>query len=296
MAEIHFDSDLPDQERRMRLYAGGIFMFSPTTTTLEFCEFAAELIRDAYGSLDPETAQDHLPVEDSVAILKELKPRFIHHPRSKEFVEAILRERGGDPEDTYYDVPRMRSSTSGGYLTSGIAYAWHPHRDTWYSAPLTQVNWWLPIFPIAQSNCMSFFPEYFSRAVPNDSAKYDYAEWNAKHRFAAADNVVKDERPLPGPEQPIPKSAEVPIVCPPGGLIVFSGAQLHASVQNTSGRTRFSIDFRSLSLQDCRTGTAAPNVDVFCTGTSIGDFHRVADRAAVPADLAAALSSQAVSA
>ena len=62
-------------------------------------------------------------------------------------------------------VRRMRSSTSDGYLTTGIAYAWHPHRDTWYSAPQCQINWWMPIYEIVSENAMAFHPRYFGEAV-----------------------------------------------------------------------------------------------------------------------------------
>jgi hypothetical protein len=44
-------------------------------------------------------------------------------------------------EHVIFDMPRLRSSTSDNYLTTGIAYEWHPHRDTWYSAPQCQINW-----------------------------------------------------------------------------------------------------------------------------------------------------------
>ena len=47
----------------------------------------------------------------------------------------ILDDFGCDAEKTYFDVPRMRSSTSDNYLTTGIAFAWHPHRDTSLLSP-----------------------------------------------------------------------------------------------------------------------------------------------------------------
>ena len=156
-----------------------------------------------------------------VEILKDLKPRFIHHPESKRFLHLILAERGCDPEDIYFDVPRLRSSTSDGYLTSGIAYAWHPHRDTWYSAPRTQLNWWIPIYPIQSGNGMCFYFDYFDRNVPNNSDCYNYQEWNQKFRFAAADQVKRDERPLPQPHDNIPSSHSTTLVTPVGGLVIF---------------------------------------------------------------------------
>ena len=54
---------------------------------------------------------------------------------------------------------------------------------------------------------------------------------------------------------------------------------MHSSVPNSSGRTRFSIDFRTVHLDDVSRGLGAPNLDSECTGTSLGDFLRSADLA-----------------
>ncbi len=69
-----------------------------------------------------------MPVERYVEICAPLKPRFIHHPRTKELIRAVLTEMGCDLEETYQDVPRLRMVTSDGYLTSGVGYT------VWYAA------------------------------------------------------------------------------------------------------------------------------------------------------------------
>ena len=130
------------------LYAGDLFVHTGSPAIREFVAFTRGLVEDAFGGLDPETAQYDMDVEAYAAMLAQLKPAFIHHPESKRHLCAILAEHGCDPEDTYFDVPRLRTSTSDDYLTTGIAYAFHPHRDTWYSAPMMQVNWWLPIYDV----------------------------------------------------------------------------------------------------------------------------------------------------
>jgi hypothetical protein len=48
-------------------------------------------------------------------------------------------------------------------------------------------------------------------------------------------------------------------------------------VPNTTDKTRFSIDFRTVNLDDLLKGDAAPNVDSACTGTTLGDFLRASD-------------------
>ena len=135
MANIYFGEQIGDGERRQKLFAGDIFVASATSESLALVNLARQMSSDAFAPYHPETAQHHLPVEEYAKILADLKPEFIHHPDCKELLPAILGTLGCDLERTYFDVPRLRTSTSDGYLTTGIAYAFHPHRDTWYSAP-----------------------------------------------------------------------------------------------------------------------------------------------------------------
>jgi hypothetical protein len=80
---------------------------------------------------------------------------------------------------------------------------------------------------------------------------------------------------------------QVRLICPPGGIIEFSGAHLHSTVPSTSGRTRYSIDFRTVHLDDVMGDAGAPNVDSACTGTTMGDYLRGTDLAHLPAELIA---------
>ena len=70
---------------------------------------------------------------------------------------------------------------------------------------------------------------------------------------------------------------ELIILPAPGEVLMFSGNQLHASTPNTSGRARFSVDFRTVDVPDLVAGRGAALVDAYCTGTAIRDFINVAD-------------------
>jgi hypothetical protein len=279
MNTIYFDAKVADDQRRARLYEGQVFVYSATPGSQGLVELARELIREAFGALDPETAQYNMPVEQYAAVLAALKPKFIHHPDSKRLIKQMLNETGCDLEKTYFDVPRMRTATSDDYLTSGIAFAFHPHRDTWYSAPLCQLNWWLPIFEIESGRSMALHPRYWSRSVRNGSAHYNYTEWTRTSRFQAAQQVGTDTRVQPRPEEPMEMEPQLRVVTPVGGMMMFSAAQMHSTVPNTTGRTRFSIDFRTVHLDDVKAFRGAPNVDSACTGTSMMDFLRGSDLA-----------------
>ena len=276
---------MSDDARRRSLYDGQLFVFSPSPSSLALVRLARHMAQEAFGALDPESAQFSLPVEKYVEILADLKPRFIHHPTCKELLPKILGKLGCDLQKTYFDVPRMRTATDSGYLTAGIAYAFHAHRDTWYSAPMCQINWWMPVYDIEPANAMAFHLRYWARPVRNGSAEYNYAEWNRESRRNAAQHITVDTRKQPRPEEPIDLDPQIRLICPPGGIIVFSAAHLHSTVPNTSGRTRFSIDFRTVHLDDAMADTGAPNVDSACTGTTMGDYLRCTDLTHLPVDL-----------
>ena len=243
------------------------------------------MIREAFGSVDPLEAQFHMPVEQYVAIVSPLKPKFIHHPETKKLLRELVADCGCNLSETYVDVPRLRMVTSHGYLTAGVGYAHHLHRDTWYSGPMAQLNWWLPIYGIESESSMAFHPAYWSKGVKNGSSEFNYYNWNSEGRKNAAQHIKTDTRKQPKAEEPMELDPQIRLIVPPGGVILFSGAQMHSTVPNTSGRARYSIDFRTVNLADLRAGSAAPNVDSHPVGTSLRDFVRGSDGAPMPDEI-----------
>ncbi|MCC5651541.1 phytanoyl-CoA dioxygenase family protein [Nostoc sp. XA013] len=294
MNTIYFDSTFNDDIRRKNLYDGQIFVFSPSASAIALCEFARGMIEEAFAPLDSREAQHSLPVEKYVEILAKLKPTFIHHPESKKLIQGILKESGCDLTKTYFDVPRLRTATSDGYLTAGIAYAFHPHRDTWYSAPTCQINWWLPIYDITPENAMAFHPQYWSQPIENSSREYNYAQWNKESRKNAAQHIKTDTRKQPRAEEPLELEPQLRLITKMGGMILFSAAQMHSTVPNTSGYTRFSIDFRTVHFDDVMAKQGAANIDSASTGTSLGDFLRSSDFCPISESLVAVYDTPAL--
>ena len=287
MNTVYFDAAITDDERRRQLFDGQLHVYSATTGSRGLVEHATRMIREAFGDLDPELAQYHMPAEQYAAVLAELKPKFIHHPDSKRHIQQLLADLKCDLDRTYFDVPRMRTATSDDYLTTGIAYAFHPHRDTWYSAPLCQLNWWIPIFEIESGRSMAFHPRYWAQGVKNGSSGYNYGEWNRTSRFQASQHVKVDTRVQPKPEEPMELDPQIRVITPSGGVLLFSAAQMHSTVPNNTGRTRFSIDFRTVHLSDVEAFQGAHNVDSSCTGTTMADYLRGSDLAHISPDLVA---------
>ena len=104
------------------------------------------------------------------------------------------------------------------------------------------------------------------------------------NRRDAAKHVKSDTREQPKLQTSI-ASRDVRLLCPPGGLIMFSGAHLHETVPNTSGLARYSIDFRTVHLDDVAAHKGAGNVNSRCTGTTMGDYLRCSDLGHLPAEM-----------
>jgi hypothetical protein len=79
------------------------------------------------------------------------------------------------------------------------------------------------------------------------------------------------------PEETIEPATELRIVCDVGACIVFSAGHLHMTAPNTSDRTRFSFDFRTLDLDDLHARRGTPNVDSKATGSAVAEFFHALD-------------------
>ena len=232
---------------------------------------------------DPEHAHEFYSDEEIAGLLGAWKPRFIHHDRSRELVRAILVEAGLPPSQTFFDVPKPRTSFPVGHINTGIAFAFPWHRDTWYAAPKQQLNWWLPVYDVRENNAMKFDLEHFAKAVPNDSSTFDYYQAN-RDRLTAASQVKKDTRSRPRALDYVSRG-EIVVLPRPGSVLLFSGSSLHASIPNTSSLSRYSIDFRTIDRRDVESGAGAPLVDVECTGTALRDFVNIDTNERLPEDL-----------
>ena len=278
----HRSSDL---DRRGLLLGGDYLVQSASVATLALAAHAQTMIRDAFSPMNPELAQDGIEVAQFIERVAPLKTAFTNNLRTKELIRDILVEYGCDLKRTYFDVPRMRVVPHSGYLSAGVSYAYKAHRDTWYSSPHAQVNFWMPIFAVTPQRAMSMFPEYWDHSVENSSKDFDYDEWCRVGRQQAVGQTTVDTRKHPLPLAPVETRSDTRICGMPGDMFMFSAAHLHSTAPNVSGRTRFSLDFRTVNLDDIESGHSAPNIDCAATGTTLGDFLRADDFSKISQEL-----------
>jgi hypothetical protein len=283
---VLIDPDLGDDERRQLLYSGALVMYSNVEAVHRLVAHARSWLAHLFGDVDPQQASDVFMPDEMADKMVDFKPRFIHDATSKQLLVEVCTELGCDPEMTFFDPVRLRTSFPSDHLTSGIAYAFGWHRDTWYTAPPAQINWWLPVYPLKPGNGLDLLPAKFGVEVPNNSADFNYYvhnSWRGKMREASN---AKDARTHPETTAPVDGSGRIRLQPPVGGVLLFCGDQLHASVPNNSGLTRYSIDFRTVHRADVEQHLGGPGTDAVSHGTNLRDFMRMTDHERLPESLA----------
>ena len=228
----------------------------------------------AFAPHPPPLAQHAYDPEEFLARAAALRRSFMREPEPRAAFREVVESIGLDPASTYADRLILRLQPSGASHSGRRVRDLPAHRDTWGSNLMAQVNLWGPVFPLDPGATMVIWPTLLDRPLPNTSAGWDL------ERLREAPN----RHPLlPALRGSAGAAPEVPVVIAPGDLLCFSGAHLHASRPNRTGRVRVSVDSRTVDIGDVRAGRGPVNVDGSAPRVGHEWFHRVSDGAVLPA-------------
>lgn len=235
---------LADDDRGSRVFAGEILVFSDVAAVSDLLAVVDELVVAHLGP-DPELVHHRFEPADLRAAIAALNRAARSDPGVARAFAAAIAATGADLERLCWDRLMLRVQPPAGAATVGTLGF---HRDTWASNVYAQTNWWAPVYPVTEERTVAFYPDYWTRPLANTSAAWDVTR-------------IREMPRVPAPTQPVDRASELRAVIEPGDLLCFSGAHLHASVPNTTGRTRFSLEVRTVHLDDLEAGRGAPNVD-----------------------------------
>ena len=153
------------------------------------------------------------------------------------------------------------------------------HRDTWYANPQVMLTWWIPLHDVAPEETFEFMPAAFATAVKNDSEIFDFDAWvrSGQEKRIGWQDPRTGQTERYSQLQESPPGRRVPFAAHAGDVLLFAAQHLHQTRPNTTGRTRFSIDFRTVHLGDHESGLGPVNVDNRSTGSSLKQLVRSAE-------------------
>ncbi|MFQ5973662.1 MAG: hypothetical protein ACE5Q3_15145 [Alphaproteobacteria bacterium] len=264
---------LDDGARAGLIFRGDILVHRQVPALVEMLALADRLIRGAFHPRAPVLAHASCDPAEFAARAEKLRATFRRHAEIKRLHMRALEQVGVELRETFWDVLRLRVQPSGTSRESATVRSLPPHRDTWGSNLMEQINWWHPIYPVARDRTMVVYPAYWERPIANDSDRWDIRELRKRR----ARGEKGDYPLLPVATEPVETKGELPIVIEPGDLLCFSGAHLHGSVANESGLTRFSAEFRTVNEQDRGDGRGPRNVDGRASHVAVELFRGITD-------------------
>ena len=230
------------------LFGGALVVFSAMAGVRALVGRVRTILAETFGTDDPTCAEGVLSARDFRRLALLARRRVVGDAAVAEHWSTTLATAGFAPNAMWLDRIRLRVVPSRLDIDHRRLQTLPPHRDTWASGIPAQVNWWLPLHPLADTRTMLVWPQFFRRPIPNDAGQWC---------FEAARGGGKL---LPSAQAP-PPGAPVPVRIEPGELLAFSAAHLHSGTADASGFTRFSIDTRTVWEADRIAGRGAPNVD-----------------------------------
>ncbi|WP_374374352.1 hypothetical protein [Dongia sp.] len=252
---MQIDEMLPSLEIGRRVLAGELIVWRRRPALAALVTRADALLRAGLDG-DPLTAEARLAPEDFIKRVRRLRAAFKTDSEINATFKTALVECGLDSADCYWDPLQLRAVPGQASHHARRILPLPAHRDNWGSNIPQQINWWSPLYPIAETRTILFYPEYFAQAVANSSADWDFEELKRLMAEGKADHYPV----LPVLTEELPARAALPVVLEPGDMLAFSGQHLHGSIA-TDGKTRFSIESRTINLGHRDAGLAAPNVD-----------------------------------
>lgn len=277
---MRIEAEAPGSGRALReaIYGGRIFRLGACGASEAIVARAWAHLEEAFADLGPpRIAQFSVGVPAYLDRLAGARRALARDRAVAEACAALLDHHGLDPGAHLADTPRLRAILSGGHGHPDAGPVYVAHRDTWYANPRAQLNWWIPLHDVTPEEAFDLYPTALGTPTPNDSGSFHYARFVERAGWQAT-------RPTPGITYPGATGSVAALGHPPESaaaqraeVVVFAGAHLHQTRAHDAGRTRFSVDLRTVHLGDHAAGRGAPDPDNACTGRAIDDYRPMVD-------------------
>ena len=247
-----WDATLSPADISTLLFAGEVVVFRDLAGIAALTARVRVLLDGAFEPNDPERAEGRMAPDDYRRACIAARRAVQVDPVVAAAWASALAEIGYPDGSVFGDRMRLRIVPSRPGARGRRSFPLPAHRDTWGANVAAQVNWWLPLYPLAPTRTMCVWPSLFDRPVANTSADWDFD--------VLTSGAVKDY-PILAQAVEDPSGEGEPVGVDPGDLIAFSAAHLHGSRVDSSGVTRLSLDTRTFWDADIEAGRGAPDVD-----------------------------------
>jgi hypothetical protein len=268
---------------RDKLYHGAIVRFRDLAPMRELIAFTRGFVEEELATAAPVDSHAGRGEDELAEIYAAARRRYANSAEAKQRWRDVFVAAGQDPDQTARDRLVLRfqppAPPERQHRRYGIATV-HVHRDTWGTNLYAQINWWAPVYVLDPGRTLAFYPHLFDRPLDNSSAGFDISDVMQRNRQAPS--TVRSAEVVPRLLERVDPGEGVPVLIAPGEVIAFSAQHVHGGVANHTGKnhpgkTRISLETRTLFIPDHVRGLGAPNVDGRARWSTPGMFRRLSD-------------------
>ncbi len=269
---------LPSQNQTLEeIYEGKVHLTKSNLESEELVRLVNERLTLVLGD-EPRKAQFEMSDKDFFEKLKPIRSEFYKDEFWHKKIGDVLRGFDWDVDQLQMDPMRLRVVAHDGHLNPRAQSVYYPHRDTWYGHAQELITWWIPLDDLSLEETFDFYPDYFSKKVMNDSEVFDYNIWvkkqgDLKTGWQDRDAGVREKYPS-SLEESLPDN-NLEFFCGRGDNLLFSGHQYHMTKKQSIGKTRFSLDFRIINIDDFHQKKGPENIDNKSKGCAFSDFIKI---------------------
>jgi hypothetical protein len=273
-----FKSGADPAELHGKLYHGTIARFRDLVSMQDLIAFTRGFAEEELASASPIESHEGRDEDELAQIYAAARRKFANSPEVQRHWRDVFAEAGLDPDQTARDRLVLRfqppAPPQREHRRYGVATV-HLHRDTWGTNLYAQINWWAPVYPLDPGRTLAFYPHLFDRPLENTSAGFDITAVMRRNRETSG--TVRSAEVVPWPLAPVDHGESIPVLIEPGEVIAFSAQHVHGGVENHTGKTRISLETRTLFIPDHVRRCGATNVDGRARWMTPGMFRRVSD-------------------
>lgn len=267
----------PEEHAQLRsgVYQGKLYQKGATQASKKAVDDTLNLLEDELATVDVRHAWQHIKPEVFFESIGRIRKQLFMNKAHRRNVLEVIEAMGLDSDLVAFEPFRLRVIQHLGHQNPLAAPVYYPHRDTWYAHPQCLMVGWIPLDDLSCDETFEIYPDWWNKPVPNDSEIFDYSQWvrdGWQLKIGWQHKRSGTTARYPGTTEPVEFGQSVGFDCKAADNIVFSGGHFHKSLEQATGKSRFSLDFRMVHLADIDDRRGAPNVDSRSKGCAVVDY------------------------
>ena len=234
---------------KQSIFNGNIYIFKKSSVCLDLIRLTNKFFYLYFGLSIQDFLKEDNPISFKTNKLIEFQKKIKNSQSLIALFCKLLEELQFDVQETHSDKITFRYSPDLKKEPLGILKPSKAHRDTWASNVFNQINWWIPLHNVQESNSIFIVPDYFDKKISNNSDKWSFKKYKKFKNYPST----------PYSEFKFKENHIKRFELHQGDILFFSGNHIHGSVLGK--KKRINLETRTIGINDEKKFNLPNNID-----------------------------------